>query len=62
MTLYDCPECALPATATPRGPGLIKHVYVRCVAGHWFLGPLEMLTRRPVVEEIANGPGERRAA
>jgi hypothetical protein len=48
MTLYDCPECALPATATPRDArlsthGRVDHVFVRCVAGHWFLGPLEML-------------------
>jgi hypothetical protein len=45
MTLYDCPECALPATATPRGPRPLRHVYVRCVRGHWFLGPEEKLLR-----------------
>ncbi len=46
-TLYDCPECALPATATSRGRhGSLDHVYLRCVVGHWFLGPLEMLIRR----------------
>jgi hypothetical protein len=51
MTLHDCPECALPATATHRGRwastrGQVEHVFVRCVTGHWFLGPVEMLTRR----------------
>jgi hypothetical protein len=46
-TLYDCPDCALPATATWRGRhGSLDHVYLRCVVGHWFLGPLEMLIRR----------------
>jgi hypothetical protein len=50
MKLYDCPECALPATADPRGrydstSGPVDHVYVRCVLGHWFLGPVEMLLR-----------------
>jgi hypothetical protein len=49
MTLYDCPECALPAVATPRGrrpstSGPVDHVFVRCLVGHWFLGPAEMLT------------------
>jgi hypothetical protein len=49
-TLHDCPECALPATATPRGAlssthGRVEHVFVRCVSGHWFLGPVEMLHR-----------------
>jgi hypothetical protein len=54
MTLYDCPECALPATVTPRGEygstsGPVEHVFVRCVIGHWFLGPAETL--------IGNGGG-----
>lgn len=48
MALYDCPDCAMPAAATPRGwlestDGPVEHVFVRCVAGHWFLGPAEML-------------------
>jgi len=48
-TLYDCPECALPATATPRGRwdsthGPVDHVFVRCVTGHRFFGPVDMLT------------------
>lgn len=48
MTLYDCPECALPATSVSRGTwestnGPVEHVFVRCVAGHRFLGPAEML-------------------
>ncbi len=52
MTLHDCPECALPATATSRGSwesthGRVEHVYVRCVIGHWFLGPAETLLGRP---------------
>jgi hypothetical protein len=51
MTLHDCPECALPATAAPRGSwastdGRVEHVYVRCVSGHWFLGPAETLLGR----------------
>ena len=47
MRLYDCPECALPATAEPRGPRSLRHVYIRCVRGHWFLGPEEKLLRGP---------------
>jgi len=48
MTLHDCPECALPATVTCRGRltsthGPVEHVFVRCVVGHWFLGPREMM-------------------
>jgi hypothetical protein len=44
--LSDCPECRLPATVTPWGTatgtdGSVLHVYVRCVLGHWFLGPVE---------------------
>jgi hypothetical protein len=47
-TLQDCPECALPVEVTPRGrltatDGGLEHVFVRCVVGHWFLGPLVRL-------------------
>jgi hypothetical protein len=50
VTLYDCPSCALPATASSRGrlastDGGIEHVYVKCVAGHWYLGPADRLLR-----------------
>jgi len=46
--LYDCPECGLPATVDSRGrlastAGPVEHVYVRCAAAHWFLGPAETL-------------------
>jgi len=48
-TLHDCPECALPATVSHRGRyasthGPVDHVFVRCVTGHWFLGPRDTLT------------------
>ena len=48
MTLYDCPDCGLPATVESRGTlpstdGPVEHVYVRCAAGDWFLGPAETL-------------------
>jgi hypothetical protein len=61
MTLYDCPECALPATATSRGErpstgGPVEHVFVRCVTGHWFLGPVDMLTRAPAAEPANTEP------
>jgi hypothetical protein len=59
MKLYDCPECALPATADPRGrcdstSGPVDHVYVRCVVGHWFLGPVERLLRDANVPDPTN--------
>lgn len=45
---YDCPECGLPATVTPRGTlpgtsGPVEHVDVHCAAGHRFLGPADTL-------------------
>ncbi|WP_162606012.1 hypothetical protein [Jiangella aurantiaca] len=53
--LYDCPECGLPATVTPRGTfsstsGPVEHVAVHCAADHRFLGPadtLRVLVPRP---------------
>jgi len=49
--LSDCPQCRLPCTVEPRGrwgstAGPVAHVYVRCVAGHWFLGPADRLQTR----------------
>jgi hypothetical protein len=66
MTLYDCPSCALPATASPRGRaasthGPVDHVFVRCIAGHWFLGPTDMLLAGDGAAEI-DDPAQRRAA
>ncbi|WP_053205882.1 hypothetical protein [Jiangella muralis] len=57
--LYDCPECALPATVTSRGrlsgtSGPVEHVAVHCVAGHRFLGPADTL--RIVLPIPAGGP------
>lgn len=48
--LYDCPECGLPCSVDPRGrlgstDGPVAHVFVRCCAGHWFLGPEDRLRR-----------------
>jgi hypothetical protein len=67
MTLYDCPTCALPATATPRGRrqsthGPVEHILLRCVLGHWFLGPAETLagtagTARPARNFPESGSG-----
>jgi len=49
--LIDCPECALPATLRSEGPmasthGPVEHIHVRCVIGHRFFGPAEMLDHR----------------
>jgi hypothetical protein len=46
--LVDCPECALPATKRSEGhlpstDGPIEHVRLRCVLGHCFLGPSDIL-------------------
>ncbi len=46
--LYDCPECALPATVTTLGyatstGGTIEIVSVDCVNQHRFLGSAERL-------------------
>ena len=47
----DCPECGLPATKRSEGrvastAGPVEHVHVRCVIGHRFFGPTEILLRR----------------
>jgi hypothetical protein len=47
-TLVNCPECGLPAALRPYGrlastSGPVEHVFVKCVTGHWFLGPVRML-------------------
>ncbi len=46
--LFDCPECGLPcvvdwrhAYGTTGEP--MEHVYLRCAARHWFLGPAASL-------------------
>ncbi|WP_238017087.1 hypothetical protein KZZ52_11145 [Dactylosporangium sp. AC04546] len=49
--LVDCPECGLPATSRSQGrvastDGPVEHVHLRCVVGHRFLGPPEMLVHR----------------
>ncbi|WP_298322900.1 hypothetical protein [Haloactinopolyspora sp.] len=46
--LFDCPECGLPTTVSPRGrvlstSGMVEHVDVHCVTGHRFTGPAESL-------------------
>ncbi len=59
MTLYDCPDCGLPATVETRGrltstDGPVEHVYVRCAQGDWFLGPADTLRLRlPVSEDVS---------
>ena len=47
-TLVNCPECGLPAALRPYGrlastTGPVEHIFVKCVVGHWFLGPVRML-------------------
>ena len=47
-TLVNCPECGLPAALRPYGrlastTGPVEHIFVKCVVGHWFLGPVGML-------------------
>jgi hypothetical protein len=47
-TLVNCPECALPAALRRYGrlastADPVEHVFVKCVVGHWFLGPAGML-------------------
>ncbi len=63
--LSDCPECRLPATVTSWGKaagtgGPVLHVYVRCVVGHWFLGPAETLVmtgdNRDIADTDRSGP------
>ncbi|GAA4258650.1 hypothetical protein GCM10022255_080140 [Dactylosporangium darangshiense] len=49
--LVDCPECGLPATKRSEGllastAGPVEHVRLRCVLGHWFLGPSDILLHR----------------
>jgi len=49
--LADCPACGLPCTVEPRGrwagtDGPVAHVFTRCAAGHWFLGPADRLVVR----------------
>jgi hypothetical protein len=49
--LVDCPECGLPATKRSQGrvastAGPVEHVHVRCVIGHRFFGPTEILLHR----------------
>ena len=66
-TLYDCPSCALPATASPRGRaasthGPVDHVFVRCVGGHWFLGPVDMLLAGCLAGAEEDDRAQRRAA
>ncbi|WP_432827787.1 hypothetical protein [Dactylosporangium sp. CA-092794] len=49
--LVDCPECGLPATkrsdgwlASTHGP--VEHVRLRCILGHRFFGPTDILLHR----------------
>ncbi|WP_426511280.1 hypothetical protein ACPPVO_12040 [Dactylosporangium sp. McL0621] len=49
--LVDCPECGLPATRReggrlPSTDGPVEHVHVRCVIGHRFFGPSDILLHR----------------
>ncbi|GAA3298856.1 MULTISPECIES: hypothetical protein [Dactylosporangium] len=51
MRLVDCPECGLPATARSGGQlagtyGPVEHVHLRCVVGHRFFGPGDILLHR----------------
>ena len=60
-TLYDCPECALPATATPRGrwhstDGPVDHVSVHCLGGHRFFGPADDLLGHRRIGRRPAGP------
>jgi hypothetical protein len=46
--LVDCPECGLPAAKRSEGylastDGPIEHVRLRCVLGHCFLGPSDIV-------------------
>ena len=57
--LVHCPECRdLAATSRRRDlgstEGPVPHVFVRCAAGHWFLGPEDLLNLEPYVP--ANAP------
>ena len=44
-----CPDCGLPAMVEWRShaastSGAVEHLKIRCVAGHWYLLPSEMLS------------------
>ena len=50
MDLTTCPDCGALAEVLDRfvlesTDGPIDHARIRCVRGHWFLLPIEMLAR-----------------
>jgi len=50
-SMVACPECGRPAEVEwadllPSADGLVEHVKIRCVFGHWFLMPAARLDAR----------------
>ena len=44
-----CPDCGLPAmiewrSHAPSTSGAVEHLKIRCVGGHWYLLPADMLS------------------
>ncbi|GGM07439.1 hypothetical protein GCM10007977_005590 [Dactylosporangium sucinum] len=63
--LVDCPECGSPATSRSQGraagtDGPIEYVHLRCVVGHRFFGPVDILVPAPAPQPVA--PGHAREA
>ena len=60
VNLFACPECGLPAEATERfslssTDGLVEHVALACVDGHYFRMPADRLS--PEARPLAAGSG-----
>ena len=52
VDLFVCPECGQPAAITrrdtlPSTSGPLEHAHIQCVLRHWFLMPVEWLSRWP---------------